>query len=63
MIILDRDMLDYMDRLAPEMGVFDLSTSWTFSNNIQMPPPVVTTLAAYIEEIPMPPQDGEALAA
>jgi hypothetical protein len=36
------------------MGVFDLGSSWTISSNLKMPPPVVATWSAYIDEIPMP---------
>lgn len=54
MIILDLKMLDYMDRLAPEMGVMDLGRAWKFSSNIAMPPPAVTTLSSYLDGVPMP---------
>lgn len=49
-------MLDYMDRLAPEMGVMDLGRAWKFSSNIAMPPPMVTTLASFLEGVPLPPE-------
>lgn len=54
MIILDLEMLDYMDRLAPEMGVMDLGRAWKISSNIAMPPPMVTTLSSYLESVPLP---------
>lgn len=44
-------MLDYMDRLAPEMGVYDLDIARKISNNLTMPAPVVATTAAYIGEL------------
>ncbi len=50
MLILDHDMLDYMDRLAPEMGVLDLGAARRFSGNIQLPPEPVSTFAAWIDE-------------
>jgi hypothetical protein len=51
MLILDHEMLDYMDRLAPEMGVYDLDIARKISNNLTMPAPVVATTAAYIGEL------------
>lgn len=51
MIILDHDMLDYMDRLAPETGVLDLGAARKISNNIQIPPEPVATTAAWIDEL------------
>ena len=57
MLIMDQEMLDYMDRLAPEMGVMDLGRAWKFSSNIAIPPPQVTTLSSYLNGVPMPEQD------
>lgn len=50
MLILDRDMLSHMNRMAPETGVYDLSQSRTISNNILIPAPMVATMDAYIRD-------------
>ncbi len=50
MLILDNEMRQYMDRLAPETGVFDLTSARKVSANILIPAPLVSTMAAYMQE-------------
>jgi len=47
-LILDKDMYDKLQRLAPHLGVLDLMAPRTISNNVKLPGPVVSTIADWL---------------
>lgn len=48
MLILDNDMYQKLQRLAPHHGVLDLKKPRTLSNNIQIPAPVISTISDWV---------------
>jgi len=47
-IILDHQMLEALDELAPRNGVYDTRKPRSISSHIAIPAPVVTTISNYI---------------
>ena len=51
MLILDQKQFEHMQRLAPHHGVLDLTRPNKISRNIKLPPPVVSTMSAWVHEV------------
>jgi hypothetical protein len=50
MLILDQDMHDKLSRLAPHLYALDLGEPRRISSNLQLPGPVVSTIANWLYE-------------
>lgn len=48
LIVLDDRMYERAARLAPHLGVLDLKKPRALSKNIVIPPPVITTISAWV---------------
>jgi len=54
-LLLDQKMENRFENLAPYMGVFSLESPREISGSLEMPKPVVGTIASWIEDVdPLP---------
>lgn len=58
-LLLDQKMEKRFETLAPYMGVFSLESPREISGSLEMPKPVVGTIASWIEDVDLIPDQSK----